>query len=106
MGRAADALEVSDGQREVLDALARSQTLPFRAGTQAVDLGGEDRRGGRSDPAQQAGGAYALELPHDGRRDWYLLGHGEADLVRARAAAPPGRHVQAVQRQAVRGEAC
>src|SRR6266542_1834681 len=30
MGRAADALEVSDGQREVVDALARSQTLPFR----------------------------------------------------------------------------
>src|SRR6266511_1534149 len=144
MGRAADALEVSAGQREVLDALARSQTLPFRVVTRArvlllaadglsnveiaevagvsrptvlawradfaerglVDLGGEDRRGGRSDPAQQAGGAYALELPHDGRRDWYLLGHGAADLVRARAAAPPGRHVQAVQRQAVRGEAC
>src|SRR6266498_5305177 len=30
MGRAAEALEVSDGQREVLDALSRSQTLPFR----------------------------------------------------------------------------
>ena len=35
MGRAADALEVSDGQREVLDALARSQTLPFRVVTRA-----------------------------------------------------------------------
>src|SRR5919205_300504 len=30
MGRAAEALDVSEGQREVLDALARSQTLPFR----------------------------------------------------------------------------
>src|SRR6266545_4009693 len=35
MGRAADALEVSDGRREVLDALARSQTLPFRVVTRA-----------------------------------------------------------------------
>src|SRR6266540_1020841 len=35
MGRAADALEVSDGQREVLDALARSQTLPFRVAWRA-----------------------------------------------------------------------
>ncbi len=30
MGRAAEALVVSEGQREVLDTLARSQTLPFR----------------------------------------------------------------------------
>jgi transposase/DNA-binding XRE family transcriptional regulator len=30
MGRAAEALEVSEGQCEVLDSLARSQTLPFR----------------------------------------------------------------------------
>ena len=30
MGRAAEALDVSEGQRAVLDALARSQTLPFR----------------------------------------------------------------------------
>jgi hypothetical protein len=29
-GRAAEALEVSEGQRQVLDNLARSQTLPFR----------------------------------------------------------------------------
>src|SRR5438477_11137960 len=30
MGRAAEALAMSDGQRDVLDVLARSQTLPFR----------------------------------------------------------------------------
>ncbi len=30
MSRAAEALDVSEGQRDVLDALARSQTLPFR----------------------------------------------------------------------------
>jgi len=30
MSRAADGLDVTEGQREVLDALARSQTLPFR----------------------------------------------------------------------------
>src|ERR671933_1426873 len=30
MGRAAEALGVSEGEREVLDTLARSQTLPFR----------------------------------------------------------------------------
>ena len=30
MGRAAEALDVSEGQRDVLDTLARSQTLPFR----------------------------------------------------------------------------
>jgi transposase len=30
MSRAAEALDVSEGQREVLDTLARSQTLPFR----------------------------------------------------------------------------
>src|SRR5258706_2313141 len=30
MGRAAEALDVSEGQREVLDTLAGSQTLPIR----------------------------------------------------------------------------
>src|SRR2546428_1848674 len=30
MSRAAEPLRVSDGQREVLDGLARSQTAPFR----------------------------------------------------------------------------
>src|SRR6266699_2879914 len=30
MSRAAEALDVTEGQREVLDALARSQTLSFR----------------------------------------------------------------------------
>jgi transposase len=30
MSRAAEALDATEGQREVLDALARSQTLPFR----------------------------------------------------------------------------
>src|SRR6266508_3347758 len=56
MGRAADALEVSDGQREVLDALARSQTLPFRVVTRArglVDFG-EVRSGRGREPSISA----------------------------------------------------
>ena len=42
-GRAAEALEVSDGQRDVLDAIARSQTLPFRmvARARALLLAGD-----------------------------------------------------------------
>src|SRR6266511_2456790 len=117
MGRAADALEVSDGQREVLDALARSQTLPFRVVTRArvlllaadgvsnveiAELAGvsrptvlawradlAQRGGGCSEAARPAGGAQPLELPHDARRGRDLLGDGTADLVRAGAGTSP-----------------
>ena len=66
---------------------------------------GEGRGDRGGDAARQAARRDALELPVDGKGAGRQPGHGAADLVRQGAPAAPGGDVQALQRQAVRGEA-
>ena len=76
-----------------------------REGPQALDPDGEGGRDRARDAAREACGGDALELPLDGQGPGCQPGDGAADLVRARAQAASGQDVQALQRQAVRGEA-
>ena len=83
----------------------RSRGDSSGARAQAVDPTGEGRGDRARDTAREAARGDALELSFDGQGAGRQPGDGAADLVGARVEAPPGGDVQALERQAVRGEA-